>query len=93
MEAKGNEGVTNYVKTTPNSIGYVEFTYVKQNKLTVLKLKNPSGQIVKADFERFSKSALSVDLDAKTHFYAWMTNAPVKKVWPITGAKYILIIL
>ncbi|MEN2993949.1 MAG: phosphate ABC transporter substrate-binding protein PstS [Thermodesulfovibrio sp.] len=89
--AKGNEGVANYVKRTPNSIGYVEFAYAKQNKLTVVKLKNSAGQIVKADFESFSEAASSANLDAKTHFYAWMTNAPGKKAWPITGATYILL--
>lgn len=88
---KGNEGVANYVKRIPNSIGYVEFAYAKQNKLAVAKLKNPAGQIVAADFESFAEAASSANLDAKTHFYAWMTNAPGKKAWPITGATYILL--
>ena len=32
--AKGNEGVANNVGQTKGSIGYVEYAYAKQNKLT-----------------------------------------------------------
>ncbi|MDI6865586.1 MULTISPECIES: phosphate ABC transporter substrate-binding protein PstS [Thermodesulfovibrio] len=91
LGGKGNEGVANYVKRTPYSIGYVEFVYAKQNKLSVAILKNSAGQIVAPDFESFAEAAASAHLDAKNHFYAWMTNAPGKKAWPITGATYILL--
>ncbi|WP_353683781.1 phosphate ABC transporter substrate-binding protein PstS [Thermodesulfovibrio sp. 3907-1M] len=91
LGGKGNEGVANYVKRTPYSIGYVEFAYAKQNKLSTVKLKNPAGQIVVADFESFADAAATAQLDPKQHFYAWMTNAPGKKSWPITGATYILL--
>ncbi|MEN2985863.1 MAG: phosphate ABC transporter substrate-binding protein PstS [Thermodesulfovibrionaceae bacterium] len=91
LGAKGNEGVANYVKRTPNSIGYVEFAYAKQNKLSVAKLKNLAGKTVAPDFESFADAASSAILDPKNHFYAWMTNAPGKKAWPITGATYILL--
>lgn len=91
LGGKGNEGVANYVKRTPYSIGYVEFAYAKQNKLNVVKLKNKAGQVVSPDFESFSEAASSAALDAKNHFYAWMTDAPGKKAWPITGATYILL--
>ncbi|MCX8034208.1 MAG: phosphate ABC transporter substrate-binding protein PstS [Thermodesulfovibrio sp.] len=91
LGGKGNEGVANYVKRTPHSIGYVEFAYAKQNKLNVVKLKNIAGQVISADFESFAAAAASAKLDAKNHFYAWMTNAPGEKSWPITGATYILL--
>ena len=35
--AKGNEGVANNVAQTKGSIGYVEYAYAKQNKLTYTK--------------------------------------------------------
>jgi len=91
LGAKGNEGVANYVRRTPYSIGYVEFAYAKQNKLDTAKLKNSAGQIVAPDFSSFAEAAASSQLDPKNHFYAWMTNAPGKKAWPITGATYILL--
>ncbi|WP_297211271.1 MULTISPECIES: phosphate ABC transporter substrate-binding protein PstS [Thermodesulfovibrio] len=91
LGGKGNEGVANYVKRTPYSIGYVEFAYAKQNKLAVAKLKNKAGQIVAPDIDSFAEAASSAALDPKNHFYAWMTNASGKKAWPITGATYILL--
>lgn len=91
LGGKGNEGVANYVKRTPYSIGYVEFAYARQNKLSTIKLKNKAGQIVSPDFESFAEAAATADLDPKKHFYVWMTNAPGNKAWPITGATYILL--
>lgn len=91
LGGKGNEGVANYVKRTPYSIGYVEFAYAKQNKLSTVKLKNKAGQVVAPVFESFAEAAATADLNPKKHFYTWITNAPGKKAWPITGATYILL--
>jgi len=91
LGGKGNEGVANYVKRTPYSIGYVEFAYARQNKLAVAELKNPAGQVVAPDFDSFAEAAATAQLDSKNHFYSWMTNSPGKKAWPITGATYILL--
>ena len=44
--AKGNEGVANNVAQTKGSIGYVEYAYAKQNKLTYTKLTNKDGKAV-----------------------------------------------
>ena len=89
--AKGNEGVANYVKRTPYSIGYVEFAYAIRNKLAYTKLRNPAGNVVEPSMESFSAAAASADLNPKKHFYVWMVNAPGKKAWPISGATFILL--
>ncbi|MDA8214981.1 MAG: phosphate ABC transporter substrate-binding protein PstS [Nitrospiraceae bacterium] len=88
---KGNEGVANYVKRTPNSIGYVEFAYAKQNKLAHTLLKNPAGNFVEPSFDTFEDAAATADFDAKNHFATWLTNAPGKNSWPIAGATFILL--
>lgn len=88
---KGNEGVANYVKRVKYSIGYVEFAYAKQNKLTHTLLKNPAGTFVEPSFESFKDAAASGKFDAKNHFYLWLTNAPGKNAWPIAGATFILL--
>jgi len=88
---KGNEGVANYVKRTPNSIGYVEFAYAKQNKLAHTLLKNPAGNFVAPSFDTFEDAADTADFDAKNHFATWLTNAPGKNSWPIAGATFILL--
>jgi len=88
---KGNEGVANYVKRTPNSIGYVEFAYAKQNKLDYTQLRNKTGNFIEPNFESFQDAAESGDFDPKKDFYLWLTNAPGKGSWPIAGATFILL--
>jgi phosphate transport system substrate-binding protein len=88
---KGNEGVANYVKRTPNAIGYVEFAYAKQNKLDYTQLKNKAGNFVEPGFASFEDAAETGDFDAKKDFYLWLTNAPGKNSWPIAGATFILL--
>jgi len=88
---KGNEGVANYVRRGAGSIGYVEFVYAKQNKLATTKLKNPAGTFVEPTFESFSAAAESGAFDPKKDFFLWLTNAPGKNAWPISGATFILL--
>ncbi len=54
---KGNEGVSAFVARLPNSIGYVEYTYVKQNKLSYVMLQNADGQFVAPDDTAFKAAA------------------------------------
>ena len=46
---KGNEGVAAFVNRLPNSIGYVEYAYVKQNKMTYAQMQNAAGNFVSPD--------------------------------------------
>jgi phosphate transport system substrate-binding protein len=88
---KGNEGVSNYVIKTANSIGYVEFAYAKQNKMVHTKLKNKAGTFVEPNFESFEDAAETGTFDPQQDFYLWLTNAPGKNAWPIAGATFILL--
>lgn len=88
---KGNEGVSNYVKRTANSIGYVEFAYAKQNKLDYTQLKNAAGNFVEPNFESFEDAAETGNFDPQKGFFLWLTNAPGKGSWPIAGATFILL--
>ena len=53
--AKGNEGVANNVMQTKGSIGYVEYAYAKQNKLTIVELVNQDGQVGSPELPRRSR--------------------------------------
>lgn len=88
---KGNEGVSNYVKQAPNSIGYVEFAYAQQNKLAYTALKNPAGKFLVPSFEAFEDAAATANFDPKKDFDLWLVNAPGKNAWPIAGATFILV--
>jgi phosphate transport system substrate-binding protein len=88
---KGNEGVASYVQRIKGSIGYVEFAYAKQNKMTYTLLKNHEGQFPMPDDESFKAAAAYAHWDAKNGFYEILTDEPGKESWPITGATFILV--
>src|SRR5205814_4687441 len=85
---KGNEGVSSYVQRLPNSIGYVEYAYAKQNKMAYVLLKNQAGNFVAPDDANFKAAAAGADW-SKT-FYQVLTEQPGKDAWPITGATFIM---
>ena len=86
---KGNEGVAAFVGRLPNSIGYVEYAYVKQNKMTYAQLQNASGGFVSPDDETFKAAAAGADWDKS--FYQILNNKPGKDAWPITTGTFILV--
>ncbi len=85
---KGNEGVAAFVNRLPNSIGYVEYSYVKQNKMTYTLLKNKDGVFVAPDDEAFKAAAAGADWNKS--FYQLITDQPGKNAWPISTATFIL---
>lgn len=85
---KGNEGVAAFVQRLPNSIGYVEYAYVKQNKMTFTLMRNRDGAFVPPSDSAFKAAAAGADW-AKT-FYQITTDQPGKDAWPMTNPTYIL---
>ena len=85
---KGNEGVAAFVARLPNSLGYVEYSYVKQNKLNYALVQNAAGNFVKPEDDTFKAAAAGADW-AKS-FYQILTNQPGKDSWPLSGATFIL---
>ena len=85
---KGNEGVSAFVQRLPNSIGYVEYAYAKQNKMTYTLLKNKEGNFVPPDSDNFKSAAAGADW-AKS-FFQVLTDQAGKDTWPISGATFIL---
>jgi phosphate transport system substrate-binding protein len=85
---KGNEGVSSYVQRLPNSIGYVEYAYAKQNKMASVQLKNKDGHFVNPDDVNFKAAAAGAEWNKS--FYQILTEQPGKEAWPLTGATFIL---
>jgi len=85
---KGNEGVASFVQRLPNSIGYVEYAYAKQNKMAYALMKNQAGNFVAPDDSAFKAAAAGADWTKS--FYQVLTDQPGKDSWPITGATFIL---
>ena len=85
---KGNEGVAAFVQRLPNSIGYVEYSYAKTNKMSHVLMRNQAGSFVAPDDSTFKAAAAGADW-AKS-FYQILTEQPGKDSWPITGATFIM---
>jgi phosphate transport system substrate-binding protein len=89
--AKGNEGVAGNVAQTNGSIGYVEFAYVTQNKLTYAKMINGEGKTVSPSASAFGAAAAGASWDPANGFGTLLTNQPGADSWPIAGATFILV--
>jgi phosphate transport system substrate-binding protein len=89
LGAKGNEGVTGQVKTTPGALGYIEAVYAEQNKLSVAELKNPAGNFVTATGAAVTAAAEGVQLPDT--LYASITNSPQPGAYPIAAYTYLLV--
>jgi phosphate transport system substrate-binding protein len=85
---KGNEGVSAFVMRLPNSIGYVEYAYAKQNRMSYVTMRNRDGQFVVPSDDAFKAAAAGADWNRS--FYQVLTEQPGKDSWPITGATFIL---
>ncbi|MGZ5684392.1 MAG: phosphate ABC transporter substrate-binding protein PstS [Usitatibacter sp.] len=87
---KGNEGVASYVQRIAGAIGYVEYAYALQNKMTTAMVQNRDGVYVKANADSFKAAAANADWSKASGFYLILTDQPGKAAWPISGATFIL---
>jgi phosphate transport system substrate-binding protein len=90
VSGKGNEGVAAYVQRLSGSIGYVEYAYALQNKMTYALLQNKDGNFVGPDDKTFRAAASNADWSKAPGFYLMLTDQPGKESWPLTGATFIL---
>ena len=91
LGGKGNEGVTGQIKNAPNSIGYVELIYAVSNKVPYGKVKNSSGDFVKADLASVSAAAAAAAKNMPDDFRVSITNASGKGAYPIATFTWLLI--
>ena len=89
--AKGNEGVANMTTQTEGAIGYVEYAFAKQNKMTSALLTNKAGMVVAPSAESFQAAAANADWANADGYYLILTDQAGAKSWPITGASFILL--
>jgi phosphate transport system substrate-binding protein len=87
---KGNEGVAALAGRTTGAIGYVEYAYALQNKLTYTRLVNHEGSTVAPENKSFQAAAANADWQKAPGFYLLLTDQAGKESWPITGASFIL---
>lgn len=91
MGGKGNDGVAAYVKQTPGSIGYVEYSYARANNMAHAMMQNADGAFVAPTPAAFAAAAAKADWAAAPGFYLLLLDQPGAEAWPITGATFILV--
>jgi phosphate transport system substrate-binding protein len=87
---KGNEGVSAYIRSAPDSIGYVEYAYALEGKLTHVRLRNRAGSFVQPTIAAFQAAAANADWASAPGFGVLLTDQPGAETWPISGATFIL---
>lgn len=91
LGAKGSEGVANTVKQTAGGIGYDEYAYAAQNKLSYAVMKNAAGKIVAPTLDTFAAAAANADWANAKNFNVIITNQPGDNSWPIAASTWVLI--
>ena len=91
LGGKGNEGVTQEVKNTTGTIGYVELIYAVSNKLPYAQVKNSTGAFVVPSLASVTSAAASARFSANTDFRVSITNAPGKDSYPISSFTWLLV--
>ena len=91
LGGKGNEGVAGLIKQTPNAFGYVELIYAIQNKMPYGKVKNSSGEFIKADLASVTAAAAGAAKNMPDDFRVSITDAPGKTAYPISSFTWLLI--
>jgi phosphate transport system substrate-binding protein len=88
--AKGNEGVANMTRLTTGAIGYVEYAFVKQIRMTYLRLRNREGRIVAPGPAAFQAAAAHADWKNSPGYQVSLLDQSGAGSWPLTGASFIL---
>ncbi|MBV9443181.1 MAG: phosphate ABC transporter substrate-binding protein PstS [Acidobacteriaceae bacterium] len=87
---KGNDGVTGQIKQQKGALGYVELIYAVKNRLPYGKVKNQSGEFVKADLQSVSAAA-AASKNMPADFRVSITNESGKGVYPISTFTWLLV--
>lgn len=85
---KGNQGVSSYVQRLRGAIGYVEYAYILENKMSYARLVNKAGKTVSPTLGAFQAAAANVDFTKAKDFYVILTDQPGDESWPIAGCTW-----
>lgn len=89
--AKGNDGVAATTKQVRGAIGYVEYAYATQNKLTTTQLRNKAGHFVAPTLAGFTEAANSGDWKGASNYAVNLIDTAGANAWPIVSATFILL--
>jgi phosphate transport system substrate-binding protein len=91
LGGKGNEGVAGQIKTTQNTIGYVELAYAFENKLPYAHIQNKAGAFIEPSIKSTSAAAAGAAKHMPTDYRISLVNQPGKDAYPIVGFTWLLV--
>jgi len=91
LGGKGNEGVTQQVKQSPGSVGYVELIYAISNGLPAAKIRNRAGVLVSPTLKSVAAAAAGAQIPPETDFRVSITNADGPDSYPISSFTWLLV--
>lgn len=95
LSGNGNDGVGTTVKSTPNSIGYVELAYIQSLSLKAAKVKSHDGEFLAPTTAGASKAAESFVASLPAPSGDWskvsIVDAPGAGAYPISSFSYMLV--
>jgi phosphate transport system substrate-binding protein len=84
---KGNAGVAAFTQQIQGTIGYVEYAFAKQGKLSHVAMIDKKGKPVQPDDTTFSEAARSANWNVP----GMAVNLNNKDGWPITAATFVIV--
>jgi phosphate transport system substrate-binding protein len=88
LKGRGNAGVASLVQQTPNSIGYVEYSYAKKNGLTEAFVQDPTNlnNYIQADLQKTNDAIASMRFGSDLQVF----DGNPSKGYPITGVTWMM---
>lgn len=87
----GSKGMAEAVQSTAGAIGYIDYHYVLESKLTAASLKNADGAATEASPSTFHDALMQGPWMQGGDFTQSLTNAGGRRSWPITMAIYVVL--
>ena len=84
---KGNAGVAAFTQQIQGTIGYVEYAFAKQGKMSHVAMLDKKGKPVQPDDATFAEAAKSANWNVP----GMAVNLNNKDGWPITAATFIIV--
>jgi len=93
--APGNEGVSGSIKSTPNSIGYIELSYALTTDTKYANIQNKESNFIKPSLDSTAAAVSSFAPALPKGDASWkdisVVNAPGKDSYPIASFSYLLL--
>jgi phosphate transport system substrate-binding protein len=90
IPARGNEGVADMVNRSKSSIGYVEYSYALQNRMSYAAIQNRAGKFVEPSAGAFQAAATGVEWQSAKNFCSVITDAPGDTAYPVAATTFVL---